>query len=306
MTRGEAGASASLTRERILAELRAMEPTLYRQLADFDRPPEPFSRYTIDTLWTDPHIGRQMLGYHLDPDHDAASRKATTIEATVDWLDRRFGLRGKRLLDLGCGPGLYATRMAARGARVTGLDFSPVSMAYARANVPAGADLRYVEGNYLTDTLPGPADLVTLIYGDYCALSPDRRRTLLASVAASLAPDGHFVLDVYSPGQMAAMAEGLEFGHRYMNGFWAEEDYYAFKRTALYADRLVSLERFLVASAQRSFEVFNWMQYFTPDSIAAELADAGYAVEAPVEVGSGKPWAGGATPFFVIARRAGF
>ena len=277
---------------------------MYQELPELDRAPEPFSRYTTDTLWTDPHIGRQMLRYHLDPDVDAASRKATTIDATGAWLAARFGLANKRLLDLGCGPGLYATRMAARGATVTGLDFSPISIAYASANIPAGSALTYVEGNYLAGPLPGPADIVTLIYGDYCALSPDRRRTLLANVGGALAPGGRFVFDVYSLGQFAGFSETLDFGHRHMGGFWADEDYYAFRKSVTYADEAISLERYLVVTEKRRFEVFNWMQYFTPETISAELADAGFAVDAVLEVETGLPWQGGATPFFVVARPA--
>ena len=275
---------------------------MYAQLADFDRTPEPFSRYTVDALWTDPHIGRQMLAFHLHPEIDAASRRAATIEATVGWMDRRFGLAGRRVADLGCGPGLYATRMAARGASVTGLDFSPVSIAHAIGTAPSGADLRYVEGNYLEPLPTGPADLVTLIYGDYCALSPDRRRTLLANVAAVLAPGGRFVFDVYSPGQLAAMTEGTAFGHRFMGGFWSAEDYFGFKKTTLYPGQLVSLERYLIVEPSRSFEIFNWMQYYEPETVAAELAASGFTAEAFLDVETGAPWQPGPTPFFVVAR----
>ena len=270
---------------------------------DLDRP-EPFSRYTTDALWTDPHIGRQMLAFHLDPAHDAASRRASTIDATVAWMDARFGFAGRRLLDLGCGPGLYATRIAARGAAVIGLDFSPISIQHARASRPAGADLTYVEADYLEAPLPRPNDLVTQIYGDFCALSPDRRRTLLAAVAASLAPGGRFVFDVYSPGQFAALSESTEGGDRYMGGFWAAGDYHATKRTILYPAPQISLEHFVVVTAERRFEVFNWMQYYTPESIAAELSASGFNLEATLEVETGAPWAGGATPFFVVASPA--
>jgi SAM-dependent methyltransferase len=263
--------------------------------------PAPFSRYTTDTLWTDPYIGRQMLGFHLDPAHDAASRRADTIDATVAWLDARFALGGKRLLDLGCGPGLYTTRMAARGCAVTGLDFSPSSIAHAIATRPAALDLDYIEADYLAAPLPGPNDLVTLIYGDFCTLSPDRRRTLLDAVGVSLAPGGRFIFDVYSPDQFAALSEASEGGHRYMGGFWAEGDYHATKHTLLYREPLISLEHYTVEAAERRFEVFNWMQYYTPESIAAELSVSGFVVEAVLEVETGEPWAGGATPFFVVA-----
>jgi hypothetical protein len=47
------------------------------------------------------------------------------------------------------------------------------------------------------------------------------------------------------------------------------------------------------------------MQYYTPCTIAAELAATGFIADGFLEMESGEPWHGGATPFFVIARREG-
>jgi SAM-dependent methyltransferase len=47
---------------------------------------------------------------------DAASRRPDTIDRSVDWLSNHLNLRrGGRVLDLGCGPGLYAERLAGPG-----------------------------------------------------------------------------------------------------------------------------------------------------------------------------------------------
>ncbi len=76
-------------------------------------------------FWDDPHISSEMLKAHLDPEIDAASRKPATIDLTCDWLVGHFRLRpGDRVLDLGCGPGLYTSRLAKRGLKVTGIDYS--------------------------------------------------------------------------------------------------------------------------------------------------------------------------------------
>ena len=173
-----------------------------------------------------------MLAFHLDPDIDAASRRRTTIESFVDWLDDRLGLAGKKVTDLGCGPGLYAEAIAARGGRVTGIDFSRTSLVHARESAArAGLGIDYREGDYLADPLTEGQDIVTLIYGDYCALAPAMRTRLLERVRQTLAGGGRFVFDVYSVGQMSRLTEGFEAGHRYMNGFWAEGDYYGFRAT---------------------------------------------------------------------------
>ena len=57
-------------------------------------------------------------------------------------------VRGRRLLDVGCGTGYFAREMALRGARVTALDVSPGMLAHAQsleANTPLG--IRYLNGD---------------------------------------------------------------------------------------------------------------------------------------------------------------
>lgn len=51
---------------------------------------------------------------------------------------------GTELLDVACGPGLISTAAAARGANVTGMDFSPNMVAEARRRYPA---LTFLEGD---------------------------------------------------------------------------------------------------------------------------------------------------------------
>ncbi len=42
----------------------------------------------------------------------------------LEWIDRHAPLAGKRVLDVGCGGGILTEAMAARGAKVTGIDLS--------------------------------------------------------------------------------------------------------------------------------------------------------------------------------------
>lgn len=63
-------------------------------------------------FWNDPHISKSTLEAHLNPNHDAASRKPEIIDQTVlHWLSCGVIKPGYKVLDLGCGPGLYAERL---------------------------------------------------------------------------------------------------------------------------------------------------------------------------------------------------
>ncbi|MBI4788747.1 MAG: class I SAM-dependent methyltransferase [Chloroflexi bacterium] len=73
-----------------------------------------------------------MLREHLSQAHDAASRRVEIIDKQVAWIHAAvLSGRPTRLVDLGCGPGLYTSRLAKLGHDCIGLDFSPASNAYA-------------------------------------------------------------------------------------------------------------------------------------------------------------------------------
>ncbi len=69
-------------------------------------------------IWTDPHVSKQLLAAHLDPKTDAASRRPESIDRTITWVVNLLDLKpGNKILDLGCGPGLYSQRLAKLGCK---------------------------------------------------------------------------------------------------------------------------------------------------------------------------------------------
>ena len=182
--------------------------------------PEPFAPHDAP-FWDDPYIGSQMLAAHLDPSTDAASRRPGAIRATVDHLVEALGLApGSHLLDLGCGPGLYAMEFARRGLRVTGIDLSAGSVAHARQLAEAdGVDIEYRVADYTQAELGGPYDAAVMIYLDFGVLADDPRDRLLAAVRASLRPGGIFAFDVKTPARARVSDGHIEVSRRDA-GFW--------------------------------------------------------------------------------------
>jgi len=74
------------------------------------------------------------------------------------------GLAGKRALDVGCGGGILAEAMAARGATVTGIDLAekPVKVAMVHAaETKSAVEYRIVSAEALAEESPGAFDVVT-------------------------------------------------------------------------------------------------------------------------------------------------
>lgn len=63
--------------------------------------------------WNDPDFSERMLREPLTQDHDLASRRTAIVDGQVAWIhDHMLGGKPGKVLDLGCGPGLYASRLA--------------------------------------------------------------------------------------------------------------------------------------------------------------------------------------------------
>ena len=82
----------------------------------------------------------------------------------LDWIDKSTGLKGKRVLDVGCGGGLLSEGMAERGASVTGIDLGDKALAVARLHLlESGRQVEYrkIAVEELAIEQPGTFDVVT-------------------------------------------------------------------------------------------------------------------------------------------------
>lgn len=275
---------------------------MFEDLKDLLIRPDLFSGFDTSALWADPHVAQQMLLLHLSDDHEAASRPGADIDAMTAWIDRELHLSDKRLVDLGCGPGLYARRFQSAGAHVTGIDLSESSIAYAREHGCPGGE--FSVGNYLDADLPS-ADVFTLIYGDICAIPAEARQALFRKIHKALPKDGALVLDAFPTAQFDMKQEATEMALRLDDGFWAPGDYVGLKATFLYPEQTTVLDRYLIVEASRTRTVYNWLEYMTPARLSTELGEAGFASSEAVDAVSGTPWQNDERPFSLIARKQG-
>jgi len=114
-------------------------------------------------------------------------------------------VRGKDILELGCGAARWSIALSRAGARVVGLDVSPRRLQQARELVRrAGARVRLVEAS--AESVPFPARSFDLIFCDIGAMSyADPYRTV-PEAARLLRPGGQLTFSTESPIHMVYLS----------------------------------------------------------------------------------------------------
>ena len=278
---------------------------MFKELKEINSRPTPFQFYTADELWTNEHTSMKMLEYHLNESVDLSSRNKDFIASSVKWIVSHFEIdENKSIADFGCGPGLYTTSLAENNANVTGIDFSKRSINYAR-NIAdqKGLNINYFQQNYLEFDTKERFDLITMIFCDFCALSPKQRNTMLLKFYSLLKPNGSVLLDVHSLNIFNQKEETATYELNQLNGFWSSNDYYAFMNTFKYEQEKVTLDKYTIIEESQKRVVYNWLQYFSKDTLKKEFVDVGFKIDKIYSDVAGKIFTPETPDIAIVARK---
>ncbi len=278
---------------------------MFNDLEKINSRPKPFEFYTASDLWTDEYTSKMMLSFHLDENGDFSSRNGKFINRSVEWIASRFNLgKGIKVVDFGCGPGLYTTRLAKKQAEVTGIDFSERSIKYARGVATSeGLNIHYINQNYLEFETNDRFHLVMMIMCDFCALSPAQRKRMLAKFHAMLIPGGSILLDAYTLNAFNQRKETATYEVNLLNSFWSPNPYYGFLNTFKYEQEKVVLDKYTLIEAARTRTVYNWLQYFDPKELAKEFEEYGFDIDGIYADVAGSPFDPAADEFAIVAKK---
>jgi SAM-dependent methyltransferase len=135
----------------------------------------------------------ERAGWERAAEYYADAFGSVTAQISAPLLDAVRAGPGTRLLDVATGPGFIAAAAAARGATVTGLDFSPAMIADARTR---HRGITFQEGD--AEALPfadGSFDTVVMNFGHLQLARPD---TAIAEAHRVLRPGGRYAFTVWS------------------------------------------------------------------------------------------------------------
>lgn len=230
--------------------------------------------------WDNPEFSARMLREHLSQDHDLASRRTETIDEQVAWIrDKLLPESGARVLDLGCGPGFYTSRLAQAGHSCVGIDFSPASIEYAiKQEEDERLDCEYRREDVLSAEYGGPFDLVMMLYGEFNTFGRESASGILGKAHGALKPSGYLLLE---PSAMEAVRR-----HGRMPPVWWAEDSGLFSekphvvlREQAWDDKaLAASSRFFVIDAETS-EITSYggsIHAFSDEQLLKLLKECGF------------------------------
>jgi hypothetical protein len=142
-----------------------------------------------------------------------------------------------------------------------------------------------------------------MIMCDFCALSPEQRKKMLSKFHSLLKPEGSVLLDVYSLNSFNEKDELATYELNQLNGFWSLDDYYCFVNTFKYEKETVILDKYTIIEESRKHVVYNWLQYFSKDSLRKEFKENGFKVEELYSDVAGKPFTPESPEIAIVAKK---
>ncbi|QDY78001.1 class I SAM-dependent methyltransferase [Streptomyces qinzhouensis] len=208
--------------------------------------------------------------------YDAVEADRSDLDAYLRMAEE-FGAR--RILDIGCGTGVFALQLAGRGLEVTGLDPAGASLDVARAK-PGADRVHWIHGDITAlPPLPplGGFDLITMTANVAQAIdSPALWSATLRGAHAALRPGGRLVFETREPARRAWESWNREESYEVVDvpGAGEVESWYDVLDAGL---PLVTFRQTCVFRATGTVLTSDsTLRFRTREDIATDLAEAGF------------------------------
>lgn len=249
----------------------------------YHRPEKPAAWLDDGNLpWNDPSFSKRMLAEHLDEGHSAASRTQPERALQIDWFCEKLHLTtNAHVLDVTCGPGLYATALAKRGCTVTGIDFGPAAIEYAHKlahNEDLGERCHFREEDIRSMDLPTEEyDAALLIYGQLAVLPTDQAKLVLEKIMRALKPGASLCLELLDPEHVDKTESTWWFTDD--DGLWGNAPFLHLGERFWDPEKRCSTERYTILHLETGVQQVIHLsdQTYTPNEMTSLLQDVGFS-----------------------------
>ena len=231
--------------------------------------------------WNEPGFSERMLKEHLSQDHNAASRRFEIIDKHIDWIHREvLSEKQSKILDLGCGPGLYLLRLARLGHHCVGIDYSPASIAYAKEQAKnehvaftcSCEDIRQAE-------FGTGYDLVMLIFGELNVFPPVDAKAMLDKAHGALKQGGTLLLEPHTYDAVEWIGTQPRSWHSVEQGLFSNAPYLCLQENFWESSSRRAITRYYVIDAGTDDVIRHSASYqaYTDDEYALVLSGCGFS-----------------------------
>lgn len=256
--------------------------------------------------WNDPDFSRRMLAEHLSQQHDLASRRLSLVDRQIEWIHRDV-LRGRpgTVLDLGCGPGLYTSRLAQLGYSCTGIDYGPASIAHARHQASQERlPCTYHEHDVRSADFGSGHALVMMIFGEINVFSRPDALALLRKAWNALDSGGALLLEPHTFDAIKRRGTTGRSWSSHASGLFADDPYLLLTEHFWHAELACATTRYFVVNAEDAAvtRFGQSLQAYEAPGYEALLAEAGWTEieRAPSLTGVAEP---DTSDFFALIAR---
>ena len=242
--------------------------------------------------WDEPDSSLRMLEQHLNQEHDWASRRGPIIAAHAAWIAEQLSVPS-RILDMGCGPGLYTQALAEQGHQCVGVDFSPASIEYARQR-SADCDPKpeYILGDIRNYRSNQKFDCIIMTFGEFNAFIRKDAALLLEHCAEMLTENGLFILEAHTYDAVRAMGEAPATWQRHATGLFSAGPHLCLRENSWNAAEASALSRYFIIDAADTAvrQYVSFMQAYRLESYTKMLSSAALPLQ---RILSEKVWSSG-------------
>ena len=242
--------------------------------------------------WDEPDFSLRMLEQHLNQEHDWASRRGPIIAAHAAWIAEQLSVPS-RILDMGCGPGLYTQALAEQGHQCVGVDFSPASIEYARQR-SADCDPKpeYILGDIRNYRSNQKFDCIIMTFGEFNAFIRKDAALLLEHCAEMLTENGLFILEAHTYDAVRAMGEAPATWQRHATGLFSAGPHLCLRENSWNAAEESALSRYFIIDAADTAvrQYVSFMQAYRLESYTKMLSSAALPLQ---RILSEKVWSSG-------------
>jgi len=229
--------------------------------------------------WNDPEFSKRMLQYHLAQDHDLASRRFSIIDKHVKFIDDLAGGPSK-VLDLGCGPGFYTSRLTSLGYKCKGIDFSPASIDYAKEQAEkAGQEIDYLTEDIRTAEYGEGYGLAMMVYGEFNVFKKEDIRAVLKKAYDSLEDGGVFIAEPHRFEAVKSFGEAAPSWYSSESMLFSDDPHLALMECFWVEEHRVTINRYLIVDAATGEVTLHasTMQAYTNEEYETLLRGAGFS-----------------------------